>query len=93
VIQQQELDHTAASLSCLDAVGADDHAVLNLLDAGWERLRCALNVYETHSALGRRAQPRVVTVPRDDYAKPLGGIEDRRTLGHRELGTVDRDIV
>jgi hypothetical protein len=92
VVEEQELDHTTTRLSCLDAVSAHHHTVLNLLDAGGEWLRRTLHLHKTHPALGRRAQPRVPAVPGDDDAEPLGGKQDRRAFGYRDLGAVDRDV-
>jgi hypothetical protein len=88
LVDEQQLGQHRALLLDRVGVGLDLHAVLGRPQAG-RGVDARADVDHAHAADADGVVAVVVTEDRDFDAERLGGIEDGRPLGDRDLSTVD----
>ena len=91
VVDQQQLQRAGLrGLGDLAGqLGLDHHVRGDRHGAGGHRLALALDLDQALPAGADRLQQRVVAEPRDLHADLLGGPDDQRARGHRDLEAVD----
>jgi hypothetical protein len=82
VIDEEHLEHALARVERFVGVNVYDLPFRHCRGAGCRELWCLLNLDETHPANARDRQAGVVAVVRDEDPDSLGGLENRRSLGH-----------
>src|SRR5215207_8754440 len=90
VVDEQELDDRLLGGADAVGLGVDDHAVLDRRRAARLELGDALDLDEAHAAgADRRAELGLVAEDRDLDVAALGGVDEHRVLGRRDLQPVD----
>ena len=89
VVDEQEFEHRGLRRLGSVARGLDDHAVGHARVAADLQLGHLFDFDQTHAAVARNAQARVVAVVRHFHAGPLRGLDDVQPVFDRHFAAVD----